>query len=371
MQQYFQSPIPFLRPLLLPLLLPLLGAAATAQAMLAVSPSDRTTLEGSSYTHFPLGRASTRMQTLHSDVPGGTLLSGHAYRRDAVLVRDLVDPFSSDLQVRLSMSPKLPTQASTTFANNAGSNPVLVLPRTFLAFPATHRPTIDPAATFELVVPYQVPFLVPPSGGTLCVDVEVFGNQSASGTNQNLSVYLDSHENYTNGQAEQPGFRTGLGCPAPGQTVECYASMTLWWRTTGMQLDISIRNGVHDSGNGLTRGFVTIGNSLAGAPWPSRPDCPFWSSSEVWFALPGTMNAQGNYDGSLTALPTLPPGYRLWFQAGSIDLGTVDMAFGDATTLITPPPGPQPIPTSRIINSTNVAAATGTVSYAVPVMGFF
>jgi len=50
-------------------------------------------------------------------------------------------------------------------------------------------------------------------------DVTIFGNVSASGQNQNLSIYLDAHENYTDGRAEQPGFRTGTGCPAPGQTA--------------------------------------------------------------------------------------------------------------------------------------------------------
>jgi hypothetical protein len=83
------------------------------------------------------------------------------------------------------------------------------------------------------------------------------------------------------------------------------------------------------------------------------------------------MNAQGDYDGSLQGLPILPPGYRLWCQAGSISLATADVAFSDATTLVTPPAGPLPIPTSRIANSTDHTGTTGVVSFAVPVMGFF
>jgi hypothetical protein len=116
---------------------------------------------------------------------------------------------------------------------------------------------------------------------------------------------------------------------------------------------------------------VTLGTTLDGSPWPMRTDCPFWSSTELWYVLPGTLNGFGDCDASLTGLPQLPPGYRLWCQAGSIDLGTVGMAFSDAVTFVTPPPGPLPIPTTRIVNSTNNAAATGTVSYAVPVMAFF
>jgi hypothetical protein len=347
-----------------------LPGLALAQQIAAVSPSDRLGLEGSSFTHFPLGRASARMQTLHSDVPGGTLISGHAYRRDAAGVRGLLPAFQSDLSVTLSMAPSLPTQASTTFANNVGSAATVVLPRTVLSFPATNRPALDPAPTFELTIPYQLPFLVPPQGGTLCVDVQVFGNQTPTGANQNLSIYLDAHENYADGRAEQPGFRTFQGCPAPGASTDCYAAMTLWRFATGGRLDVSIRDGVPDSGNGLTRAFVTLGTGLAGGSWPLRTDCPFWSSAETWAALPGTVNANGDYDGNLT-LPLLPPGFRLWCQAGTIDLGNVGMAFSDAVTVVTPPAGPLPIPAVRIVNSTSQGAATGSVSNAVPVMGFF
>ncbi|HEX6812382.1 MAG TPA: hypothetical protein VF384_12210 [Planctomycetota bacterium] len=353
------------------LVLPLLCAAAAAQQVLAVSPADRQGLEGSSFTHLPLGRADARMQTLHSDVPGGTLLSGHGYRRDAIGVRGIVPAFSSDLAVALSMSPRLPAQAATSFASNQGASPTVVLPRTFLAFPATDRPSLDPAPAFDLVVPYQVPFLVPPSGGTLCVDVTIFGNQSAAGPNQNLSIYLDAHENYTDGRAEQPGFRTGLGCPAPGQTAPCYAQMTLWRLLAGTRLDVSIRDGMPDPGTGVTWPFVMLGTSTSAITWPGRTDCTIWGSADVGFLLPGTMNGQGAYDGSLLGLPMLPPGYRLWCQAGSISVVDAEVALSDATTLITPPQGPLPIPTSRIANSTDHTAATGVVSYAVPVMCFF
>lgn len=362
-------PHPYRR--LLPLLSAALLASAAAAQIVAVSPADRDGLEGGSFTHFPLGRANARMQTLHADVPGGTLLTGHAYRRDAVQVRGLVDGLTSDLQVTLSMSPNLPTQASTTFANNVGGNPVTVLPRTLVAFPATNRPTLDPAAAFELVIPYQVPFLVPPQGGTLCVDVEVFGNQSAAGVDRNLSLYLDAHEHYSDGRAEQPGFRTGTGCKAPGQTSDCYASLTFWRRAAQSDLDVSIRNGVPDGGGGTSMAILTMGLGVDGTPIPWRPDCPFWSSAEIWFWLPGSFDAQGDYDGSLLGLPLLPPGMRLWCQAGSYDVVTGALAASDAATFVTPPPGTLPIPVCRLVNSTNRAAATGTLSYAVPVMGFF
>ena len=128
---------------------------------------------------------------------------------------------------------------------------------------------------------------------------------------------------------------------------------------------------VADTGSGTTRAFLTIGQSINGAPWPLRTDCPFWSSAELWFALPGTMNQAGDYDGTLANLPLLPPGFRLWCQAGSIDLANVDMAFSDALTLITPPFGSLPIPTARVASASSRTSPTGSFSYAVPVMEFF
>ncbi|MGK0157751.1 MAG: hypothetical protein ACI9SE_004734 [Neolewinella sp.] len=344
-------------------------AAASAQV---VSPADRAGLEGSSYTNYPLGRHSARMQTLHDDVPAGTLIAGHAYRRDAIGVRGMIDGLQSDLQVTLSMSSHTAAQASSIFAANTGANPVVTLPRTILAFPPTLRPTLDPAQSFELAIPYAVPFLVPATGGTLCVDVEVFGNQTSNGIDQNVSIYLDAHRQFADGRAVQPGFRLGAGCPAPGSTTNSYANLDLWrFANNTTELDVSIRRGVADPGTGTTRAFLTLGNNPDGTPWPLRSDCPFWSSSEVWFALPGLMTSTGSYDGTLSNLPMLPPGFRLWCQAGSINLATVDMAFSEAITLVTPPPGSLPIPAMRIANGSNQAATSGSVSSSVPVMTFF
>lgn len=341
---------------------------ASAQS---VSPTDRTNLEGSSFTHYPLGRASTRVQTLHDDVPGGTVLRGLAYRRDAAQLRAAVDPFACDLQVTVSMAPHGAAAASPTFANNVGSNPVVVLPRTTLPFPGTNRPAIDPAALFELVVPWTAPFTVPAGGGTVCVDIEVFGNNSAAGSNRNLSVYLDAHTQYANGSNEQEGYRTGLGCSAPGLSTPSYATMTLWHLGSTMQLDVALRQGVADDGSGATRLWVQLGHSRQAFAWPGRPDCTMASSTEVWFQLPGTTTSSGSHDGSLTGLPLLPPGYRLWCQAGSIHAPTGDLAFSDLSALVTPPAAPGTVTVSRVAHATDHTSTTGSVSWSVPVTQFF
>lgn len=348
----------------------LLLSTLAAQAP-PVSPNDRAGLEGSTFTHLPLGRASARIQTLHLDLPGGTVISGHAYRREAAGVYGSVDGFSSDLEITVSMSPNTPAQASPAFGSNHGPNPVTVLPRTLLPFPGTSRPTLDPAPAFELVIPYQVPFTVPPQGGTVCVDVTVYGNVTTTGNDRNFSAYLDGHTLYSNGDAEQPGFRYGTGCAAPGNTSPTYGSFSLWHLGTELAIDLSLRRGIAADGSGLTRVWVALGLQPTAMPWPSLGQCTIFGSNEVWFIMPGTPTTNGSYDGTLSQLPVLPAGIRLWCQTGSAHLGNGALSFGDGVAIVTPPAGPQPIPTRRIANSTNGSAASGSLSWSVPVMLFF
>lgn len=348
-----------------------LATAHAAHAQQFVSPSERRALEGSSYTHYPLGRASARVQTLHDGLPGGAWIAAHAYRRDAVGTRGHVAGLSCELQVTLSIAPHAAASASPLFAANRGSHAVVVLPRQVISIPATARPSLDPAPIFEVVVPYMTPYQVPPSGGTLCVDVEVFGNTTNAGADQNVSIYLDAHQQFADGRARQRGFRLRQGCPAPGSAALCYANVDVWSLPSGgSEIDVSIRNGVGGAAATAARGFLLLGNHLGTRAWPLRTDCPLHSSAEVWFALPGSMTASGAYDGTL-ALPSLPPGLRLWCQAGSVALSSVAMSFSDAVTLVTPRLGPLPRPCMRIANGVDVAAATGAVSASVPVMAFF
>lgn len=351
--------------LLSPLALLALAAIASAQA---VSPADRTSLEGSSFTHFPLGRPNARFQFLHQDLPGGLVLSGHAFRRDAGQVRGVVEGFAADLQVTLSMSPRTPATASATFADNAGAATTVVLPRTTLVFPPTDRPAHDPSPSFDLVVPYALPFVLPTGGGTLCVDTTMFGTVSSAGADRNLSIYLDSHELATTTN-EQPGFRTGTGCPAPGATTPANATMTLRHLGSALQLDVAARNGAPNRGNGLAFSYLAFGTSPASVPWLYRPLCVLQSSTDFWFVL-GQNDAAGACDASMQ-WPVLPSGHRVYLQVGSIELGTLDLVFSDLTEMVTPPAAPSVLAATRIAASTNRAALTGSVTPSVPVTFFY
>ncbi len=361
------SPLPTaLVPLALAAALATSSARAQAQPQ-AVSPADRTSLEGSSFTHFPLGRPNARFQFLHQDLPAGFALHGHAFRRDAAQVRGVVDGFAAELEVSLSMSPRTPATASATFSDNAGAATV-VLPRTTLVFPATARPQLDPATSFDLIVPYALPFVLPPGGGTLCVDTVMFANVSSAGVDRSLSIYLDSHEISTTTN-EQAGFRTGSGCAALGSTTPATATMALRHLGSALQLDVAARNGVPNRGNGLSYSYLAFGVGQVTSPWPFRPACVLQTSTEHWFVL-GQNDAVGTCDASLQ-WPMLPSGYRVYLQAGSIELGTSDLVFSDLTQMMTPPAAPLTLPAARIAASTNRASLTGAVSTAVPVTLFF
>lgn len=344
------------------------NVASAQSAAQAVSPSDRTALEGSSFTHFPLGRPNARFQFLHQDLPAGFAIHGHAFRRDAAQVRGTIDGFAAELEVTVSMSPRTPATASSTFADNVGPGAMLALPRTTLVFPATARPPIDPAPTFELTVPYALPFVLPAGGGTLCVDTVMFSNVSAAGVDRNLSIYLDSHEISTTTN-EQAGFRTGSGCPVTGATTPATATMTLRHLGSALQLEVASRNGAPDRGNGLAFSYLAFGVGQVSTPWPFRPACVLQSSTDHWFVL-GINDAAGTCDATMQ-WPMLPSGYRLYLQVGSIELGTSDLVFSDLTQVVTPPAATPQLPAARVAASTNRAALTGTVSSSVPVTLFY
>lgn len=350
----------------------ILGAAhasmARSQSALH-SPADRAAHEGSSSTSYPLGRAAMRLQSLHGDLPGGSVLHGIAYRRDAATVRGTVDAFQSELEVRLSMSPRTPTSASTTFATNEGTAPQVVLPRTVLQFPAVDRPLLDPALTAEYLVPFATPFVVPATGGTVCLDVVVHGNTTAAGANRNFSVYLDAHELRTDGWNEAPGFRFGTGCAAPGATTSCTSTLSLWRGPTGTRVDTTMRNGVPDDGTGRVFVALAVGLGNPLAQLPGAAGCTLLTTGEFWQLLPGTTGTGGDHAGSL-ALPLLPPGQRLWLQQGSLDAVSGSYALSDGNTLQTPLPA-LPSPTVvRIAHASDPASPVGTVSFAVPVVRF-
>ncbi len=347
----------------------LTGSPLAAQS--TISPSDRASYEGSSSTFYPLGRSNARVQTLHADL-GQELsqISGHGYRRDGISSRGLVPGFTAELSVEMSMSPRTADQPSRQFADNQGSQPSMVLPRTRLVFPDTIRPDRAPTEVFDLIIPYTSPFPLPPEGGTVCLDIRLYGNSGPSGQNVNFSPLLDAHALFRDQRAEQPGFRFGNGCIAAGNNSGHYGNHLLTRRIDGFDLEISSRFGIPDDGSLGTVTVAFFGQEMLPTPLPWLPACELLASPQNVFLLPGINDSRGHLDAEINGAFPLPTGAELTVQLASASLSG-ELTLSDASILSIPPLGPAMIPTSRIANSSDRDAATGSTSLTVPVTLFY
>ncbi|MCA8943721.1 MAG: hypothetical protein KDB80_14255 [Planctomycetes bacterium] len=347
------------------------GLLCAVPAQTVVSPASRTLVEGSASTSYPLGRADGRFQQIHADLPPTlTSIVGHAFRRDAISTRGSIAAFSVDLEVRVSVAATTPATASTTFANNHGPSPVTVLPRTILNFPATGRPNADPAPTFEYVIPYATPFSFP-AGSTLCVETIVYGNTTSSGNDRNFSLLLDAHELRTDGKIDQPGFRFGTGCAAPGQSATHYGRLDLSRDNGLVDLVIESRNAAATTDpTQPTMTALVLGTAAISTPWSWLPNCTQYSPFDLVLTLAGVTDAAGDLDETLAGFEALPDGFRFVAQLVSGNLATGDLTFADASWMTIPTPDPTTLPAVRISAANDHTAATGSVSASVPVTMF-
>ncbi len=334
-----------------------------------VSPADRAAYEGSSSTSYPLGRANGRFQQLHADIPAGTQIQGHAYRRDAISLRGQVPAFRSEMSVELSISPRMAHAPSKIFADNQGLQQTAVLPKTWISFPSTDRPLQDPADKFVLKIPYATPFRLPASGGVICLDTRVYGNQIPSGANKNFSAYLDAHAASAI-KNEQPGFRFGAGCPAPGRRTAHYAAFGLTARGAGHDLKIASRYGIPSTASTSVIDVMILGLAINVTPWPNTT-CTVYPRFDVRVPLPGSSDASGHHNVNLNGLPNLPIGQRLFTQIASGDVGSGSLSFSDGSILTIPPAAPAAVPASRIANGGDRTGLTGATSFIVPVTEFY
>lgn len=334
-----------------------------------VSPADRVTLEGSSSTSYPLGRASMRLQQLLADLPTRVMtLQGHAYRRDAATVRGTVAAFRAQVSVLASVSPRTPDTASSTFATNHGAQIHTALAPTWISFPQTDRPPVDPAASFELRIPWTAP--MPWSGnGVLCLETVVHGNDVGGQQNRNFTSYQDAHELATT-SSRQPGFRFGDGCAFPATTAKAYASFDLVRTTTGIDLEAAIRNGAPTDANGPSLNVLMLGLAASPWAWPLRTECTVYVPPLASDLL-GQSDVRGQLDVVRRNFGDLPPGRVVFAQVLSLQPSTALGALTDASRLTSPGVVPATIAHARIAHADDALALTGTVSLAVPVTELF
>ena len=137
-----------------------------------------------------------------------------------------------------------------------------------------------------------------------------------------------------------------------------------------MDLEISARNGVPADGSNSVWSFLMLRAAPFTGPWQFRLDCTQGTSIEIWTVL-GQNDTSGNWDGTLTGIPAIIPGQRFFLQVGSANLQTGALALAGTSAITIPPPGPSVIPVARIANGADRAAASGTVSFSVPITLFF
>jgi hypothetical protein len=336
-----------------------------AQAM--VSPADRVRLEGSSSTVYPLGRARTRLQQLIGDIPVAATFQGHAYRRDATTVRGIVGAFRSQITVNASTSPRTPTTASTTFADNQGT-PQTLLSQAWISFPQTDRPTGDVASSFELRIPYATP-LSWSGTGVLCLETIVHSNDVGGLSDRNFSVYQDSHD-LSRTNSRQPGYRYGQGCALEGATTRANAGLDLVRTTSSLDLEVSSRAGAPTDANGPGFAALMLGVTPISWPWPARPECTAMLSP-LAIEILGTNDVAGGLDVTRRGLGSAPGGRTLLAQVLTLQPATGAATLSDGTRLVVPALPPTQLLHVRIANGDDHTAATGTVSFSVPVTELF
>lgn len=353
----------------------LLIALATGASGLdaqSVSPLDRTLLEGNAATVYPLGRAQARVQTLHRDLdPSLTEISGHAYRRDAHGLRGAVPGFRVEMSLRLSWTDRDPAQPSRVFDENLGDSSIEVLPRRWVDFPGTDRPSSDPSPSFDLRIPYTTPVAVPPDQRTLCVDMRIWGNEVDGVLNRNFTPGIDAQQFWTSGRNEQPGYRYGVGCFADGSSRAATAEFVVESAANGsIGIDLSARHLVPDGGSVGAVHVMFLGASPDVAAWPWNSGCTLYTPPQFQVFLPPS-DLAGTIDTEVPGFEQLPPGFRFYGQLASANPSTGQVVFTEGSALNIPNLVPSSIPVSRIANGSDHLALEGSTSFTVPVIEFF
>ena len=182
--------------------------------LLALAPA--ATLGAQTFSTLPVeyerawGRASLglfsaaqgRYQVAYaSPFAPGTTITGIGIRR-APLTEDRPG-FTVDLEIRASSGPNAPGGLSGTFANNVGSDELVVLPQQTITIPA--MPANRGPGEFASI-PFQVPFVFGTNGNSnLVFEIRVFGISSF------LSWETDAVQAATQGRAVNVGTQCGFG----------------------------------------------------------------------------------------------------------------------------------------------------------------
>ncbi len=162
-----------------------------------------------------LGANASRTQLIYAaPFAPGTTVSGIRLRCTASTINRAA--FTADVEIRCSSGPNPPSTASTTFANNVGSDELVVLPQQTMNIPAmpANRGT---GAMAEFL--FQTPFVYGLNANTnLVVEIKVFSRSAGA------SWSTDRAFAATNGRAATHGIGCGTGTISSTSTGGTYVA---------------------------------------------------------------------------------------------------------------------------------------------------
>ena len=161
-------------------------AATELRAQVIVVPNTLATNDGNSFGTTPSGSTSVREMQIYDASQFGTLsgpsfLTQFAYRPDTIPGPS--GPRTVTLRIFASTTSRSPTGLSPTFADNLGTNNVLVFDG-MLTWTHANLPGPGNTRQFDVVFPLTTPFLYDPAAGNLLLDIQF----SATGS----SIRFDS-----------------------------------------------------------------------------------------------------------------------------------------------------------------------------------
>jgi hypothetical protein len=284
----------------------------------AYSPAGTATKEGNNNNTIPIWSSSSTYQQIHdyenmvATLNGLTpLLTGLSFRQNggggAIAGRTFT------VQITAGATSTSSSTFSTTFANNLGSAPTVVLPYTAISFPNLNS-TSSPNPP-GIVVPWTTPFAFPPSQGTnLCWE---WRHHSAT---SNAIGALDA----VSGNDLQSAAREGVGCQASGQTQPAEIG------TYELNLRTQVYRNRLDHAAANAGAVFVIGAQRANLQLPGQCQ-PLLTNPLVFFS--GGTDPAGQWDLSIPT-PDLRGqgqaeilGQFVWLDAGlPVGLGVSDMS---------------------------------------------
>ncbi|MBL8753175.1 MAG: hypothetical protein JNK15_07730 [Planctomycetes bacterium] len=325
-----------------------------------MSPTHFANAEGPANNFYPFGStvAPFRYSQIHDDVPA-MVISGMSFRHNWNANVYAVHSITMDAWV--STAATASAAMSSTFDTNHGVDKTqVVFNRTYTL--ANSDPSNLPGA-FVLDYPFDVPFVFPGGGASLCWEVHV------TAKTQTGSVFYDavSASSSTTSGPANPAVaigRFGTGCTATGMATPMTATATQSTNWLGPTMTLTV-NGTNLVPNGLNLFCMGVDKtSYLGIPLPAvlpGTTCPVYS--DIVLATPIVASAGGAGSNALTFVPAAAyHGVTIYSQVWGLDAAA--NAFGLVTSNAAMhhivAPYTTPLPVSRLFLSGSLGA-TGTV----------